>query len=249
MKTDQGLWDKVWMKQATSSPEHRKAIEEEIKSVRWRKIEKELLNAGRAFEGLKVIELGSGRGIVSLLMGLKGAEVTLLDSSEVALGRAGLLFKDFGCDARFRNADIFDLPGDILGQFDIAMSFGLVEHFRGEERQQAMNAHYSVLRSRGTCFISVPNRFCLPYRFWKKSLELRRRWAYGFEDPFTRRELMKKAQAANFTSCTIIGSSFLNAIDRFFLFSALSRIGINTEVSSFLDYYFGYALVLVGHRL
>lgn len=248
MQKNEHLWNEIWSKQETSSFEYKKSIRDEMRSVRWRRIEKEVLNKWKSFKGLKVVELGAGRGVVSLIMKLKGADATLIDFSEVALERAQLVFRQFNCDAKFLKADVLNLPHEVLDQFDISMSFGLAEHFVGEARQQVVSSHYCVLKNNGISFISVPNKLCLPYRILKKMLELRHVWIYGTEEPFTHSELRKKACFAEFKSCKIIGSSFINAIDRFSLVNVLSKIGINTEMPSFLDNYFGYALILVGYK-
>ena len=169
------LWNKIWSKSKISSFELRKSIQNELRSIRWKEIEKQVLNKWKSFKGLNVVELGSGRGIISLIMRSKGANITLVDYSEVALEHSKLLFKEFNYDAKFVKANILNLPSEFLAKFDISMSFGLGEHFIGKERQQVFSSHFLALKENGLCFISVPNELCLPYMIWKKVLELRQK--------------------------------------------------------------------------
>ncbi len=245
---DSGLWDKVWLKSGTDTVEYKKNIKNELNTVTWKKIEKEVIKRYGGFRGLKVIELGSGRGSISLIMGLKGADVTLMDYSDVALKRAQHFFDEFNCKVKLINSDVLNLPIETMGQFDISMSFGLAEHFDGIKRQGIFDSHFKVLKDGGSSFISVPNKWCLPYRIWKKKMEITNRWAYGFEKPFSGRELKRMALASGFKPGNILGSSFLSDFDRFLFFDILKRFGIDPQVPTFLDNRFGYALVYVGYK-
>lgn len=242
------LWDKIWSKQPNLVSRYRRSVQNEMISVRWKKIEDEALKMCGSFKGLKVVELGSGTGTASMIMSLKGAEATLLDYSEVALERAQKLFKEFKCDAKFFKIDCLKLPDELLSKFDISISLGLAEHFIGIQRRQIFQSHFSVLKDKGISFISVPNKLCLPYRFWKRYLELRHAWVYGTEVPFTHSELRRLVSDTGFKSCKIVGSSFLNSIDRFLFSNIFYRAGITTEIPSLLDDFLGYALVLIGYK-
>jgi 2-polyprenyl-3-methyl-5-hydroxy-6-metoxy-1,4-benzoquinol methylase len=248
MENSKDLWDRHWLGQEISARALKRSTDDEMASVRWRKIEDEVLTRYGSFTGLEVLELGAGAGTVSLIMRLKGADVTLIDYSPRALERAQLLFRNFNCTANFLKADCLNLPSELLGKFDISMSFGLAEHFIGKERAKIFIAHSIALKDNGISFISVPNRYCLPYRLWKKGLELRRAWLYGREVPFTAAELRRMASSAGYRDNRILGSSFFRSLDQFLLLSIFSRLGINTEKKSFLDNFFGYALVLAGYK-
>jgi len=79
-------------------------------------------------------------------------------------------------------------------------------------------------------------------------MEITNRWAYGFEKPFSGRELKRMALASGFKPGNILGSSFLSDFDRFLFFDILKRFGIDPQVPTFLDNRFGYALVYVGYK-
>lgn len=255
MRNQKGHWDKFWIRFKFDENKDRQIIQQELSSLRWRKIEKRVIDKYRSFKGLDVIEIGAGRGENALLMGLRGANVTLLDYSELALEKAKSLFSDFNCKAQFIKADVFDIPNNLLNNFDISMSFGLAEHFICSQRQQIFNSHFLLLKQNGLSFISVPNAFCLPYRVSLVVFKLFRKYKL-LEISFTHSELKKIARSAGYQSYEIIGSSLVK--DSFcFLFAQFVpyltkwKVILDTtrfEIPTILDNYFGYALVLVGYK-
>ncbi|MBN2119686.1 MAG: class I SAM-dependent methyltransferase [Candidatus Omnitrophica bacterium] len=248
-------WDNFWVNFKAGAKFDKRIIENELASVRFRKIEKSVIERFGSFEGLKVVEIGSGRGENALLFALKGARVSLLDYSDVALDKAGELFKAFGLSASFIKADIFDIPDDLIGKFDISMSFGLAEHFTYPERIDIFDIHKSLLAERGISFVAVPNKDCFAYRVFMWLSDI-----LGYSDimeiPFTRKELKKIAESIGFSSYSLVGSSVIKdsiffLLLRYILHLLRWRIMINTrylEVPTIFDDYFGYSLVLVGRR-
>ena len=79
---------------------------------------------------------------MSALMALKGASITLIDYSQIALNKAKALFQNIGVNANFMKGNILDMPGDLLNSFDISMSFGLVEHFNYPLRRETIYEFY-----------------------------------------------------------------------------------------------------------
>jgi SAM-dependent methyltransferase len=148
--------------------------------------------------GLRTIELGSGRGDLSTLLAERGAEVTLVDSSEKALTQARHRFDRLGLDARFVCADFLHEAARWRGGFDVALSSGVIEHFEGADRTTVVRAHCDALAPGGLAVISVPNAWCLPYRVWKFHLEHRGWWPYGLELPYSRPELLRRMRLAGF---------------------------------------------------
>lgn len=260
------LWSDLWNKSVQTLKQDEMEYEREVASLRWRKIERIVLQKYSSFQGLKVIEIGSGRGIHALAMARRGADVTCLDISEAALGRASELFTYMGCKGSFVKADVFNIPTGLLGNYDITMSFGLAEHFRNLDRIEVIKSHLSLLVNGGTTFISVPNRWCFPYRIFKKVTEATGLWPFGLEIPFSRRELILIASSVGLQSPMIIGgSSFVGDAVHFLIgvpikyiakrlridlpnFSTSSKQRNKREYLRFLNDRFGYALVLVGHK-
>ena len=253
---DQKIWDGFWSKYKFGAKKDRQIIGQELSSIRWKKIEERIISRYGSFKGLKVVEIGSGRGEVSALMASKGASITLMDYSEIALDRAKTLFRNIGVKANFLNADIRNIPKNLLNAFDISMSFGLAEHFDYPLRRDVVKIHADLLNDDGISFIAVPNAYCLPYRFFMKLSGILGYSSEGLEIPFSRSELSKIAVSAGFKTYEIVGSSFIR--DSFyFLFaryiSHLTKWKLIIDTSSFeipsiLDDYFGYSLVLVGTK-
>lgn len=256
MKEDKEIWDDFWRETNLSLSYDRAILRQEFASIRWKKIENNILAKYGSFKGLRVIEVGSGRGEISSLMAIKGARVSLLDYSSIALERARTLFENLGLDADFIIADAMNVPKELLGKFDISMSFGLVEHFTYPQRKTIFQVHRDLLNNKGSSFIGVPNKYCLPYIIFKKLAQLLGYWSVGLEIPFSRSELKKNAILAGFKNYEVAGSSFLRD-SVYFLFarfiSHLTRrkIIVDTssfEIASFLDNYLGGSLLLIGTK-
>ena len=187
-------WDRIW-RRAGSAAAGADVPGTDSADPRWRRIRQTLLEAGLDLRNLRTIELGSGRGDYSSLLAAAGAAVTLLDVSPVALEAARERFDRLGLSAEFVQADLFRLPSHLVGAFDVALSFGLVEHFRGGRQVAVVRAHARVLRPGGLAFVSAPYAFCPPYRLCKGYLEMRGWWPYPHEYPLTRRGLRRLVRA------------------------------------------------------
>jgi len=252
------LWNEIW--NAPSS------IEEDIfnltkaeNCIRWQRIEKIILREFESFNNLKVVEIGSGIGTYAALMAKREAEVTLFDYSENALKRAREFFKRIGLTAKFIKQDALSLSADFLDQYDVSMSFGLAEHFRGTKRIKINKAHFDVLRKGGIAFISVPNKHNPPYRIFKFVAEHTGRWTVGEEYPYSRKELGNICGQIGITRYSFLGESLFASFDFITrapraiirkLFKLKSNVGISRkkERGTFLDEYLSYALVVYGKK-
>jgi 2-polyprenyl-3-methyl-5-hydroxy-6-metoxy-1,4-benzoquinol methylase len=172
-------WESVWR----GEPFDEKAPAAEARTPRWLAQERIVRERFGGFEGLKAIELGAGRGLNGVLYAQRGADVTLLDELELPLRQARELLQAHGLEAETVVGDVFDLPAELHGRFDVSMSFGLCEHFLGERRRAVVAAHLVPLRSGGVAFIGVPNRHDPVYRLWKGVLTHRGTWSLGTEEP------------------------------------------------------------------
>lgn len=185
-------WESVWREE----PFDPDAPAAEARTPRWQAQERLVNERFGGFEGLKAIELGAGRGLNGLLYAQRGAQATLLDELELPLQQARELMHAYGLEAETVQADVFELPQELHGRFDVSMSFGLCEHFLGDRRRAVVAAHLTPLRSGGVAFIGVPNRLAPVYRLWKGVLTRRGTWPLGTEEPFTVGELSRLAREA-----------------------------------------------------
>jgi len=237
------VWERLWRYTPSDAKDDR-ALERERTSRRWQAVEACLHSTFGGIARLDVVELGSGRGDAAVLLARGGARVTLVDYCEPALAEARRRFDRLGLDAEYRLADLRSGFDGLAGRFDVAVSFGVIEHFRGPERTRAIAAHRAVLRPGGLAIISVPNARCPTYRLWKAVLEMRGWWPYGMEIPYTHRELRQRARRAGFARVRTQAFDFRWSVQAH-LWNGLLRRGrpATRDTASVLDPAFGATLV------
>jgi 2-polyprenyl-3-methyl-5-hydroxy-6-metoxy-1,4-benzoquinol methylase len=187
-------------------------------------------------------------------MAARGAAVTVLDYSPVAIDASKAFFQRNDVAAEFIHADVLALPEAHKGQFDIVMSFGLAEHFRNPERTNVVSAHFDLVRRGGGVLISAPNRHNLPYRFYKFVAERTGRWKVGEEYPFSRSEFVRMCKQLGITDYEFLADSVLESARFVSPLHALRKLR-KAKVSARpalpatpLDEYVAYALVLAAIR-
>jgi SAM-dependent methyltransferase len=205
------MWDRLWRERHDAGRDSAQILRER-RSPRWRLVLETLTRTFGEIAGLRTVELGSGRGDLSALLALRGAQVTLVDHSEQALARARERFDRLKLKGRFVPGNMIGDLADLAGRFDCACSLGVIEHFKGPDRGRAVRAHRQMLRDGGLAIISVPHALGIPYRLWKAYLEIRGWWPYGFEMPYSRDELRRLAAGAGFEHVVLHASGFWQSI-------------------------------------
>ncbi len=250
------LWDRVW-RDAPDADAHRQAVAAEARTIRWQRIETRVRAAFGDFRALNVIEIGAGAGTNAALMAQRGAQVTLLDYSERALLRARELFAANDVRAELVRANALQFPDALRGTFDVAMSFGLNEHFTGKERVRIFQAHLDALRAGGLAFVSVPNAHNPPYRMFKWVAQTTHRWKLGVEIPFTRAELESICAQLGVREYEFFGDSFLASwqfvnplryLRKRTAASRAQRVDASPERGTRLDERWSYATVLMMRK-
>ncbi len=275
------LWDEFWRTE-TSPEQDAFDLAKEERDIRWQRIERivreRFAAAGNlesrdepssahdrdapstpgSFADLKVIEIGAGAGTNAALMARRGAKVTVLDYSNSALARSRRFFERNGGVAEFVKADALALPAELCGRFDIAMSFGLTEHFTGEDRPAINLAHLDLLRPGGIAFIAVPNKWNPPYRLYKFISQAIGRWAVGEEHPYSRAEFRRILVKHPDIDHVFFGDSFaasFHFVNPFKAYRKLRGLPEPTDISrlrrqrgTLLDPYCSYSLVLAAWR-
>jgi ubiquinone/menaquinone biosynthesis C-methylase UbiE len=141
---------------------------------------RELTQAFEDWNGKKVLEIGSGSGLLAIELARRGAKMTLLDGSPAALKISRSVFQ--GIEAEFIQGDMFALPFE--GEcFDFVYSAGVVEHYPPAETEQAIREHARVARRGGKVLVMVPSSRGRIYRLGKILLEHSGRWRVGYERP------------------------------------------------------------------
>lgn len=135
------------------------------------------------FNGKSILELGCGTGSLSYLAANYGArEITLVDLSNDALEIAKRLFRNFDGYVKFVAQNLFDL--NLVEKYDVVLSSGLLEHFRGENRQRCLEIHGNF--SKDLVVIVVPaSPHYNDIRCRKKEFLER----YGWQKPISKEEM------------------------------------------------------------
>jgi 2-polyprenyl-3-methyl-5-hydroxy-6-metoxy-1,4-benzoquinol methylase len=255
-KNSPELWDKLWEKYPEQNSWNYALRKEEL-SIRWNRIKNIILTRYGSFDNLNVIEIGAGAGTYSTLMARKNAHVTILDYSDKAIDLAKLFTEGNNIDAKFVKANALSLPVELSGKYDIAMSFGLAEHFSSLDRVKIIKAHFDLIRHGGMAFISVPNKYNIPYRINKFVSEKTDRWLVGEEYPFSRRELKSILQLIGISEYNFIGDSLLSSfgfikstpfIRKFMKTKHQDSKNLKYETGTSLDAFLSYALVLCAKK-
>lgn len=110
------------------------------------------LLGGMDLAGKKILEVGCGRGSLSMYFANAGAECTLLDSSESIIDVAAGLFRENHLTGTFDVGDALKLPYED-NYFDVVFSIGLLEHF--DEVKAPLEEQLRVLKTGGTLFVYV----------------------------------------------------------------------------------------------
>ncbi|MBI4716280.1 MAG: methyltransferase domain-containing protein [Planctomycetes bacterium] len=241
------LWDRVW-RQVPPDTKDDARLAREYRSPRWRLIVDTLQRTFGGLRGLRTIELGCGRGDLSVLLAEQGAEVTLLDRSETVLDQARRRFERLGLSAACTASDLLQPPADGDARFDVALSIGVLEHFQRDDRTLALRSHLNWLRPGGMAIVSVPNAHCVSYRAWKWHLEQRGWWPYGVEIPFSRTELQQRATDAGFAESHVHGLGFWHSIGDHWIKHLRGRGPDWAHRRSWLDDRFGLVLLLMARR-
>ena len=166
--------------------------------------------SGIPFTSLKIIEVGCGTGTLSLIFALAGASVTLIDFNRNMLESAKKIYALYGCRAEFIETDcLAEPPAELLGKFDLAISAGLVEHFRDVDRKKVIAYHRLLLKVGGIAYIGVPNRWSPFYQWIRLARILTGTWKSSVEIPFSSRELKSAAKETGFSNSYVLGNASL----------------------------------------
>ncbi len=245
--TASDVWERVWRYQ----PSHERddaLLAREKSGKRWRLVVERLQDAFGSLRGLRTIELGSGRGDLSVLLAGEGAQVTLLDQHRGVLREAQRRFDRLGLPVTCLEGDLFEKPGGRESEFDVALSLGVVEHFHGAMRTQAVMAHRQAVRPGGMVIISVPHAWCPTYRLWKLEQELRGTWPYGMEIPYSRRELRSRARQAGLERIESHTFGFRHSLQSHWVRRWFPAAADGFQQASRLDSLMGFVLLLFARR-
>ena len=127
----------------------------------------------KPFEGLSVLDIGCGGGLLCEPMTRLGARVTGIDASEETITAARAHARQSGLDIEYRH----QLPEDLArekGRFDVVLNMEVVEHVADLDAFLAASA--GLLRPGGAMVVSTINRTLKALALAKIGAEYVLRW-------------------------------------------------------------------------
>jgi 2-polyprenyl-3-methyl-5-hydroxy-6-metoxy-1,4-benzoquinol methylase len=107
---------------------------------------------------VKVLELGCGEGLGTMMLAEGGNQVTAVDGDEDAVRHAQETLAGHGVDFR-----IADFLGRSFGAFDAVVSLDVIEHIPQDKEDLFFDTVRSNLSEHGFCVIGTPNLTAAKY--------------------------------------------------------------------------------------
>ena len=84
-------------------------------------------------KGLKILEIGCAHSVWPLyFQTYYDAQVDGLDYSDIGCQKTRKMWEHYGVKGQIFCADMFNPPKELLGQYDLVVSFGVIEHFEND---------------------------------------------------------------------------------------------------------------------
>jgi 2-polyprenyl-3-methyl-5-hydroxy-6-metoxy-1,4-benzoquinol methylase len=189
-KAGSAYWTEVW-EQAVLAP----AVDVNARSLRrfpervLHKIFKQAMS-GRSTEGRKLLEIGCGNsGWLPYFKKEFGFEVYGIDYSEEGCRQAEMILERERVEGTIYCTDAFSPGEDLVAEFDVVCSFGVVEHF--SDTVQTLDTFSKYLKKDGLLITTIPN-MCGVNGWLHKKLN---RGLYDIHVPIDREQLAAAAEA------------------------------------------------------
>lgn len=161
-------------------------------------------------EKFSVLEIGCANSIWPIYFHQYfNADVYGLDYSEIGCEKSRALLKYYNTPGEIYCADLFSPPADLLQQFDLVVSFGVVEHF--EDTANCLKSCAALVKPGGLLLTLVPN---IPSIIGviQKYVD---RAIYDIHNPLTKKKLISAHAKANLPliSCDYFMSLNLSVVN------------------------------------
>ena len=132
----------------------------------------------------ELVEVGCARSqVLPVLAKRFGMKVAGIDYSPNGCEQTRLILGREGVAGEVHCSDIFDIPKQLVGKFDVVISFGLIEHF--SDTNAIVSALAKLLKPGGMIFTNIPNMRGVPGLVQKKM----NRAIYDIHVPLTPNEM------------------------------------------------------------
>ena len=155
-RTGTGFWDEWWRR--SPLPESIDPFRGGLKNYPYRSFHRFFRRAFHAepSEGKKLIEIGCAQSVfLPYFARYFGFRVLGLDRSEIGCERARRILEREGVAGPIYCADLFAPPAELVCACDVAVAFGVLEHF--DDTVSALRAVAQFLKPRGRMISWVPN--------------------------------------------------------------------------------------------
>ena len=142
----QSIASRWWDRESEFKPLH------DINPLRVGYIEQQ---AGQ-LEGMKILDIGCGGGILAEALAAKGAEVSGIDLAEMSLKVAKLHLHESNLDIDYQMISAEEFASTHAGSFDLITCLEMLEHV--PDPASIVNAASSMLKPDGDLFFSTINR-------------------------------------------------------------------------------------------
>ncbi|MEO8286214.1 MAG: class I SAM-dependent methyltransferase [Chloroflexota bacterium] len=161
-KAGKHYWDNVWEGHTIPPPVDPRSVGlRQHQNHRFHRLFTRVLLGHRGWsknslQGRRLLEIGAARSTWLPYFNKEfGLQVTGIDYSEVGCRQAEVILEAAGVEGELICADFFSPPAEMLGAFDVVVSFGVVEHFANTS--DALASFASFLKPGGLLITSVPN--------------------------------------------------------------------------------------------
>lgn len=172
-------------------------------------------------EGLRVVDVGCGGGILTESMARRGANAIGIDLGEENLKAAAVHAEQSGLTAtlQYQHIAVESFAAAHKGQFDVVTCMEMLEHV--PDPSAIVQACFDLLKPGGVCVLSTINRNPKSYLFAivgaEYVLRLLDRGTHDYAKFITPAELDKMATNAGFTRDNMIGLHYNPLTKRYWL--------------------------------
>jgi 2-polyprenyl-3-methyl-5-hydroxy-6-metoxy-1,4-benzoquinol methylase len=154
----QTYWNSTWDATPLPSlwPVDSARIRDHVERSLFEYLSEHLAKHGLNNQGKRLIEAGCARSAVLPLFATRlGFQVAGIDYSPNGCEQTRLMLQREGVTADVHCLDVFSTPRSLVEQFDVIVSFGLIEHFT--DTAAIVRALARLVRPGGLIFTNVPN--------------------------------------------------------------------------------------------
>ena len=130
--------------------------------------------ARRPFEGLTLLDVGGGGGLIAEPMRRMGFSVTAIDASSENIGTARAHAGMVGLDIAYRAATVEQIEAEGAGPFDVVLTMEVIEHVADPEA--FVRACSRLVRPGGVMMVATLNRTLKSLALGKVAAEYILRW-------------------------------------------------------------------------